>query len=47
MPHPLEKRVVISYKLKSGKFKEILKTVIEDFIKVFERIDKEVSAMKI
>jgi DNA-directed RNA polymerase subunit L len=40
MPHPLETRVIISYKLKSGKFKEILKQVIEDFIEVFNKIDK-------
>jgi len=40
MPHPLETRVIISYKLKSGKFKEILKEVIEDFIETFEKIDK-------
>ena len=46
MPHPLEKRVIISYKLKSGNFKNILKTVIEDFIEVFNKIDKEINSMK-
>jgi hypothetical protein len=46
MPHPLEKRVIISYKLKSGKFKEILKEVIENFIDTFEKIDKEIEKSK-
>jgi len=46
MPHPLEKRVIISYKLKSGKFKEILKEVIENFIDTFEKIDKEIETSK-
>jgi len=41
MPHPLEKRVIISYKLKSGNVNKILKTVIEEFIEVFNKIDKE------
>lgn len=47
MPHPLEKRVIITYKLKSGKFKEILKDVLENFIDIFEKIDKEIKIMKI
>jgi DNA-directed RNA polymerase subunit L len=46
MPHPLEKRVIISFKLKSGKFKEILKEVIENFIDTFEKIDKEIEKSK-
>jgi len=41
MPHPLEKRVIISYKLKSGNVNKILKTVIEEFIEVFNKFDKE------
>ena len=41
MPHPLEKRVIISYKLKSGNVNKILKSVIEEFIEVFNKIDKE------
>ena len=41
MPHPLEKRVIISYKLKSGNVNKILKTVIEEFIELFNKIDKE------
>ena len=44
MPHPLETRVIISYKLKSGKFKEILKNIIEDFIGIFEKIDKLITS---
>jgi DNA-directed RNA polymerase subunit L len=40
MSHPLETRVLITYKLKSGKFKEILKDVIENFIDIFDKIDK-------
>jgi DNA-directed RNA polymerase subunit L len=44
MPHPLETRVIISYKLKSGKFKEILKNLIEDFIGIFEKIDKLITS---
>ena len=42
MPHPLEKRVIINYKLKAGKFKDILKDVIDDFIDIFDKIDKEI-----
>jgi len=40
MTHPLEARVIITYKLKSGKFKEIMKDVIDNFIDIFEKIDK-------
>jgi DNA-directed RNA polymerase subunit L len=40
MPHPLEKRVVISYKLKSGNFVDIFKSVVKDFIELFTKIDK-------
>lgn len=40
MPHPLENRVIISYKLKSGKFKEIFKDVVDDFIKLYKKINK-------
>jgi DNA-directed RNA polymerase alpha subunit len=43
MPHPLEKRVIINYKLKSGKIKEIIKEVIENFIEVYKKIDKLVA----
>jgi hypothetical protein len=46
MPHPLEKRVVINYKLKSGKIKEILKEVIDDFIDIFNKISKLVESSK-
>lgn len=42
MPHPLEKRVIINYKLKSGKIKEIIKNVINDFIDIFTKIDKAI-----
>jgi len=42
MPHPLEKRVIINYKLKSGKFKDILKNVINNFIDIFNKIDKAI-----
>lgn len=41
MPHPLEKRVVVSYKLKSGKIKETIKQVVKDFIEVYNDIDKK------
>ena len=41
MPHPLEKRVVVSYKLKSGKIKETIKQVVKDFIEVYNEIDKK------
>jgi DNA-directed RNA polymerase subunit L len=40
MPHPLEKRVVIDYELKSGQFKNVIKKVIEDFIVIYTKIDK-------
>jgi DNA-directed RNA polymerase subunit L len=44
LPHPLEKRVVIEYKLKSGKdsgkFKEILKDVINEYIELYSKLDK-------
>ena len=40
MPHPLEKRVVISYKLKSGNFVDIFKSLVKDFIELFTKIDK-------
>jgi DNA-directed RNA polymerase subunit L len=40
LPHPLEKRVVIEYKLVSGKFKEILKDVVNEYIELFNKIDK-------
>lgn len=40
MPHPLEKRVVITYKLKSGNFVDIFKNVVKDFIELFTKIDK-------
>ena len=46
MPHPLEKRVVISYKLKSGKIKAILKEVIDDFIDIFNKISKLIESNK-
>lgn len=46
MQHPLEKRVMIKYKLNSGKFKEILKDVIEDFINIFNKISKEIESTK-
>lgn len=41
MPHPLEKRVVVSYKLKSGKIKETIKQVVKDFIENYNDIDKK------
>jgi DNA-directed RNA polymerase subunit L len=46
MPHPLEKRVVINYKLKSGKIKEILKEVIDDLINIFNNINKLIETNK-
>ena len=46
MPHPLEKRVIINYKLKSGKIKEILKDVIEEFIDIFNKISKLIETNK-
>jgi hypothetical protein len=46
MPHPLEKRVIINYKLKSGKIKEVLKDVIEDFIEDFNKINKLIDSNK-
>jgi DNA-directed RNA polymerase subunit L len=42
MPHPLEKRVIINYELKSGKIKETIKSVINDFIETFKEIDKKI-----
>lgn len=41
MPHPLEKRVIVSYKLKSGKIKETIKQVVKDFIEVYSDLDKK------
>jgi DNA-directed RNA polymerase subunit L len=46
MPHPLEKRVIISYKLKSGKIKETLVEVIEECISIFNKIDKVIESNK-
>jgi len=43
MPHPLEKLVIISYKLKSGKFKDILESIIKDIIELFNDIDKKIN----
>ena len=40
LPHPLEKRVIIEYKLKSGKFIEVLKDVTNEFIELFNKLDK-------
>jgi DNA-directed RNA polymerase subunit L len=40
LPHPLEKRVIIEYKLKSGKFKDILKEVINEYIELYNKLDK-------
>jgi predicted transcriptional regulator len=37
---------MIKYKLNSGKFKEILKDVIEDFINIFNKISKEIESIK-
>jgi hypothetical protein len=42
MPHPLEKRVIINYELKSGKIKETIKSVINNFIETFKEIDKKI-----
>ena len=42
MPHPLEKRVIISYNLKSGKIKETIKSVINEFIEIYKDIDKKI-----
>jgi DNA-directed RNA polymerase subunit L len=42
MPHPLEKRIIISYKLKSGKFKDIFESIIKDIIELFNDINKKV-----
>lgn len=42
MPHPLEKRVIINYKLKSGKIKETIQSVITNFIEIFNEIDKKI-----
>ena len=40
LPHPLEKRVIIEYKLKSGKFTEVLKDVTNEFIELYNKLDK-------
>ena len=40
LPHPLEKRVIIEYKLKSGKFIEVLKDVTNEFIELYNKLDK-------
>ena len=40
LPHPLEKRVIIEYKLKSGKFKDVLKEVIDEYIELYNKLDK-------
>lgn len=40
LPHPLEKRVIIEYKLKSGNFIEILKDVTNEFIELYNKLDK-------
>ena len=40
LPHPLEKRVIIEYKLKSGKFINVLKDVTNEFIELFNKLDK-------
>jgi DNA-directed RNA polymerase subunit L/DNA-directed RNA polymerase alpha subunit len=40
LPHPLEKRVIIEYKLKSGKFKNVLKDVINEYIELYNKLDK-------
>jgi DNA-directed RNA polymerase subunit L len=39
-PHPLEKRVMISYKLASGTFKKIVSGIVENYIELFSNIDK-------
>ena len=52
LPHPLEKRVIIEYKLKSGKdeaqtgnkvsskFKDVLKDVVNEYIELYNKLDK-------
>jgi DNA-directed RNA polymerase subunit L len=40
LPHPLEKRVIIEYKLKLGKFKDVLKEVINEYIELYNKLDK-------
>jgi DNA-directed RNA polymerase subunit L len=40
LPHPLEKRVIIEYKLKSGKFKDVLKEVINEYIELYDKLNK-------
>jgi len=40
LPHPLENRVIIEYKLKSGKFKDVLKEVINEYIELYNKLDK-------
>jgi len=40
LPHPLEKRVIIEYKLKSGKFKDVFKDVIDEYIELYNNLDK-------
>jgi hypothetical protein len=42
----IKKRVIISYKLKSGKITEILKDVIDDFIDIFNKIKSLIESNK-
>ena len=41
MPHPLEKRVIINYKLKSGNIKEILSNKIDEIIELYTYLDEQ------
>lgn len=40
MPHPLERKIILQYKVIKGEFKKIFKDMTEDYTKIFEKISK-------
>jgi len=45
MPHPLDPRIIIHYKISNGKIKDIIKQVINEFNKKIQLIEKSVSKL--
>ena len=46
MPHPLDDKIVINYKLKNGNLKKVMKEVINYYINLNNKLKKQVSDIK-
>jgi DNA-directed RNA polymerase subunit L len=46
MPHPLDEKIIINYKLKNGNLKKIMKEVINYYINLNNKLKKEISNIK-